>query len=122
MENNYTFNYYYKKYGFIGLDDPEPSNHSDENRPSEINSFWVRWVYIKNSRIITHRLDGPATIDRDGNGIQWYCNNQNIEKWLNLNNIDKYNPTNDDILLIKLTFGLLDEKSTKNLIYNINHS
>lgn len=121
MENNYTFNYYYKKYGFIDINDSDPIQLTDDNRPSEINSFWVRWVYIENSRIITHRLDGPSIIKWDGD-IKWYCHNQNIEKWLKLNNIDIYNPTDVDILLIKLTFGFLDEKSTKNLIYNINHS
>ena len=118
MENNYTYNYYFKKYGYIAIDDPDPKPF-DKNIPSEINSYWVRWAYVENSRIITHRLDGPATIDRDGNGIQWYCHNQNIEHWLRVNNIDQYNPSANDILLIKLTFGFLDEKTTKNLINNL---
>ena len=91
-----------------------------ENKPKcTIDKYRTkRWVMNGQH----HRLDGPATIDRDGNGIQWYCHNQNIEKWLKLNNIDIYNPTDVDILLIKLTFGFLDEKTTKNLINNLNHS
>lgn len=70
--------------------------------PAEIWSNGTEMWY-QNGKL--HRLDGPAKIYP--NGIQyWYINGRELPKeWFEESNINRMNPTKEDLLLIKLTWG-----------------
>ena len=78
--------------------------HNDEG-PSIIYAYGTKCWHKNGYR---HRLDGPAIEYIDGRK-EWYFNDSYvtdlIEKWAKENDIDLYNLSEDDKILIKLVWS-----------------
>ena len=99
-----TYDYYLNKYGF-GL------HEITSNSSMLINSYYVSFrlenCITHNAKI--HRLDGPAVISKNDSVRHWWingrCVDEEIGQWAEEQNINLDNLTDDDKVMIKLSWG-----------------
>ena len=96
-----TYKYYRNKYGY-----GEYPISNDSN--IDIGGVGIYfWKIDRFGRFSIHRLDGPAIIWKDGD-TEWWIDDTNITgkitPWANNVGIDLDNLTDDDKVLIKLTW------------------
>ena len=120
---NESYEYYYNKYGvgwyffdgggfyvyqkYVEFYDMNDNTHRLDGPATIYSNGALSWS--KNNGY--HRLDGPATIDSEGKTKWWINGNDittNIKSWANDQDIDLNNLSDDDKVLIKLTWGDYD--------------